>query len=912
MKKQRCLVRFCAAVAVAVACATTARAQGAATEAAATEATVEVAAEGDAAQRLRQFVNNIDAFNRLFPQEKVYLHFDNTAYFRGETMWFSAYVVRPDRQSLTDLSHVLYVELLDPTGEVVETRKVKLEGGRGSGSIKLTKLLTSGFYEVRAYTRYMLNWDAAWMFSRVFPVFNAPSKDGDYSRPVIAEQDYRKRLPDSRESDSQAREAVNVAFYPEGGRPVVGLPGRVAFSATGSDGAPLAVSGTLRLADGTAVPVGTLREGRGVFDYTPAATPATVTLADSAGHERTFTLPAADAEGCVLTVGATDEDYVNVAVSRTAGFAEPLALVLVSGGSVAASDIIAPEERTARRRFAKADMAPGVNQLALIRPDGAIVSERMVFVYPYGAVDSIHIKAEGALAPCGKLRLTAQTVPGAEFSVAVRDRATEVNGSAGNAATWLLLSSDLRGYISNPGYYFEADDDEHRRAADLLMMVQGWRRYELPVMTGSKTFARSQPIEDALYLFGRLHQVKRKDKPGGVNLSATLYNSAGESMTGHATTDSAGLYAFRLPECEGEWTLLLNTRNAEGEARRYRVGIDRNISPAARPLSPLQMARLPINEPNLVATAVADFDAEAAKLSMEERVHMIKEVNVQGKRLFENARAGWENEQRGAFKSYLRYDCDKASDEIYDAGGETPTIFEWLVRKNPFFAGNEVDADNAEGETDDGSIADVNTQMPVLGNAEADNTEAETGIDDTEKATEHRGFLTRDGMAYKNRPIIWILNNTFYMGTSTRGVKKSDITHIAYSSVEEMPRWLDEYKSVFISEDESVWRNYVTIPALEPYSPVTIFLYSHHTFPAKQKGLRVTHFDGYSHVETFQMPDYSLMSPEPDYRRTLYWNPSVKADSKGRATIELYNNSSCKQIVVSAEGITPEGQAVVN
>ena len=118
----------------------------------------------DAVMKLKNFVGNIGSFNRLFPQEKAYLHFDNTGYFRGETMWFSAYVVRTDRSALTDMSSVLYVELLDPTGEVVDTRKVRLENGRGSGSFKLDNLLTSGFYEVRAYTRYMLNWDAAWAF----------------------------------------------------------------------------------------------------------------------------------------------------------------------------------------------------------------------------------------------------------------------------------------------------------------------------------------------------------------------------------------------------------------------------------------------------------------------------------------------------------------------------------------------------------------------------------------------------------------------------------------------------------------------------------------------------------------------------------------------------------------------------
>ncbi len=870
-----------------------------------------VAAAAGAADSLRRFVGNIGAFNSLFPQEKVYLHFDNTAYFRGETIWFSAYVVRADRQQLSDMSRVLYVELLDPTGEVVEERKLRLADGRGSGSIKLDRLLTSGFYEVRAYTRYMLNWNEAWAFSRVFPIFNAPEKDGDYSRPQIAEPDWRKRMPSVRAADTVRREALNVSFYPEGGRLVRGLRSKVAFAVTDKDGRPLDTAGTLTLPDGTTAEVRTLREGRGVFELVPGGSAATLALADANGKSHTFTLPAADASGCVLSVDAVEGDYLNISVSRTAGYAEPLALALVNGGNVDATDILQPSERVARRRFARADLMPGVSQLALIRPDGAIVAERMVFVYPQGGVDSIGVRAEGALSPCGKLTLKTKTLPGAMFSVSVRDRAADVNGSAGDAATWLLLASDLRGYISHPEYYLEADDPEHRRAADLLMMVQGWRRYDIAQMEGKETFLRRHPIEDALYLYGRLMPARKRDAVGGVSLSATLYNSAGESMNGRARTDSAGNYAFRLPDCEGEWTLLLNTRDQDGKARKYRVGIDRNFSPAPRLLSPLETVRIELAEPRLIAAAVADFEAEAEALSMEDRVHMIKEVNVRGKRLFENARAGWENEQRGAFKSYLRYDCDKAADEIYDRGGETPTIFEWLAAKNPFFGGGETD-----GAVVSGGGADIEADAAV---ATPDATDAgdadgvlQTDISDTEQAMdEYRGFLTRDGMGYKNRPVIWILNNTFYFGTKTRGVDKGDIEHVAATSLEEMPRWLDEYKSVYISEDENIWTRYVTIPALERYSPVTVFLYSHHQLPARQKGLRVTHFDGYSRVQTFQMPDYSLMPKEADYRRTLYWNPAVRADANGEATIELYNNSSCRGIVVSAEGITADGRAVV-
>ena len=405
------------------------------------KAVVSVGKGSAALDSLRRFVGNIDAFNRLFPQEKVYLHFDNTGYFRDETMWFSAYVVRADRRALTDMSRVLYVELLDPTGEVVQTRKVRLEGGRGSGSFKLDKLLASGFYEVRAYTRYMLNWDAAWAFSRVFPVFDAPKREGDYSRPAIAEPVWRKRLPSSREADTLSAGPINVAFYPEGGRLVQGLPSRVAFAVTDGEGRPMDCTGRLTLADGTGADVKTLREGRGAFAYTPTATPAKLTIADGRGRERTFSLPAADASGCVMSVDAVTGDYIDVDIRRTADFREPLALVLLSGGNVDATDIIGGDEQEARRRFARADMADGVSQLAVIDGHGRIVAERMVFVHPHGGIDTIRISAAGSLSPCGKVRLEARARPGATFSLSVRDAATDANGVQGEAATWLLLSS---------------------------------------------------------------------------------------------------------------------------------------------------------------------------------------------------------------------------------------------------------------------------------------------------------------------------------------------------------------------------------------------------------------------------------------------------------------------------------------
>ena len=98
-------------------------------------------------------------FNRAIPQEKVYLHLDNTGYFENETVWFKAYLVRTDRSSPSDLSKVLYVELLNMSGDVIKTTKWPVDSlGQSRGDLKLDSLLGSGFYEIRAYTRYMTSW----------------------------------------------------------------------------------------------------------------------------------------------------------------------------------------------------------------------------------------------------------------------------------------------------------------------------------------------------------------------------------------------------------------------------------------------------------------------------------------------------------------------------------------------------------------------------------------------------------------------------------------------------------------------------------------------------------------------------------------------------------------------------------
>ena len=218
--------------------------------------------------RMREFVRNISVFNRILPQEKVYLHLDNTGYFQGERIWFKAYAVRTDRNRLGSVSKVLYVDLLNPFGEIEATQKVKLENGQGHGDFALDSLRTTGFYEIRAYTRYNANFDSTGVFSRVIPIYKRPSTADDFSKPEIDEvyNVYRSASATDTLSAHKARkhrnnQPLDVAFYPEGGHLVRGLTTNVAFSVSLPDSTALdSCSGTLCTASGNPIcQVNTLR-----------------------------------------------------------------------------------------------------------------------------------------------------------------------------------------------------------------------------------------------------------------------------------------------------------------------------------------------------------------------------------------------------------------------------------------------------------------------------------------------------------------------------------------------------------------------------------------------------------------------------------------------------------------------------
>ena len=241
-------------------------------------------------------------WRNALPQEKVYLHLDNTGYFKGETIWFKAYVVRTDTEKCGNLdtekcgnlSSVLHVELVSPKGDVVAHKKLYITHGIGAGNITLDNaVLPTGFYELRAYTRYMTNWSKNACFSRIIPIFREPRKEGDFTPRLDAETNL---------TETETEKEEKHAFYPEGGYLVKGLPSRIAYIVKGK---------------------------RGIVDLPASANQKSVEI-NINGSSRTYNLPQAKDEGISLMVDALRNDSLAMDIWATAGILKNAAISVAS------------------------------------------------------------------------------------------------------------------------------------------------------------------------------------------------------------------------------------------------------------------------------------------------------------------------------------------------------------------------------------------------------------------------------------------------------------------------------------------------------------------------------------------------------------------------------------------------------
>ena len=568
---------------------------------------------------IRVIAEKLSLFYARTLPEKVYLHLDRPAYGTGETVWFSAYVVDALRHRPDTLSKVLHVDLLSPQRRVVARRTLRLVGGRAAGDIELSDSLDAGTYLLRAYTTWMRNAGPNLVFERQLQVWPAdPDKSvapGGAGGAAPALKAMPRLAPTLGKPD--------VQFFAEGGPLVAGLPAVLGFKAQAATGLGIAVSG--QVLDEQNKPVvaalGAQHAGMGRVSFTPAAGQryhARVKLPD--GSSADYPLPAVQTTGYALHVADAGDSYTIEARYRGVPGAPvpgPVMLLTEVRGFIIGlvPKQITDDGKPVTWSVTKARYPNGILHVTLFDAHSTAQAERLAFVLmgqpalrvvltpdkaAYAPHDPVHVKVTVSDA-AGQPVATHLSVTVAEAGAAALDP------SAGNVATSLLLTSDLAGYVENPGYYFQTPTPAVTRALDDLLLTQGWRRYVWKEVLSPAPPPLFYPVENSLTLFGLVTGMGQQGLPGS---QLTFIQSKPTRDVLTATTDALGRFEFTGFPGRDTAVITLQARRATGGTN---VIVRPDLGPPAfgAPLPPL---------PPVAATpGVADYLRRSRQQQVQER-----------------------------------------------------------------------------------------------------------------------------------------------------------------------------------------------------------------------------------------------------------------------------------------------------
>ncbi len=400
----------------------------------------------------------LETWSLKSPIEKTYLHFDRDNYLAGEVAWFKAYLLS---EFLPDtISTNLFTELVDAKENPVAKKVFPIQFATARGQFELPDSLPTGFYTVRAYTQTQLNHDNTFLFQKKLFVY------GKKTNALV----------------NNGNNEPKIEFFPEAGQFIQGEVNRIAFKITDANGDPLNANGFITTGkNDTVTNFSSYHDGMGYFNLFPAAG-STYYAVLMGANTKQFVLPTALASGVLLKVTSKPTAISYEVIQPTDVLLKASYMIGQMQHKIAFTQPIKDATSSISGMIDTKTLPSGILQLTLFNKEHIPLAERLVFIDNKEYLLAANVKVDTlSFSPRGQNVFSVamdEEVRGS-FSVAITDAEMDLSTvRESNIVSTLLLTSDISGNVHQPSWYFNTVADSALAGKDLLMMVNGWRRFK--------------------------------------------------------------------------------------------------------------------------------------------------------------------------------------------------------------------------------------------------------------------------------------------------------------------------------------------------------------------------------------------------------------------------------------------------
>lgn len=523
---------------------------------------------------VQDILNRLKSYSELGASDKVYIQTDKPYYTSGETIWLKTYVVDGIRHIQSAKSRIVYVELISPKDSILAERRMLITDFGAAADLRISPDWPSGKYLLRAYTQYMRNTEKQYFYQKEIPVWyqnleNKGTTTGTEDAVPTAEKIGLDR--------------PNLQFYPEGGQLVSGLSNKMGLKVTDQAGRGLELEGSIT--DEAGNPIAAFRSfkfGLGIVSFQPQAGKkyqARVVINDI---EQTYPLPDVIAKGYILGINNQGRSLtINVNTNTSQGLEGAFLIGHLRGDLFFEKEFSVNDATSFSVQLSTQALRDGVAHFTLYTKAGEPVCERLVFID--NPKDDLTLAIKGSPKAYGTrqkvslgIKLTDPTGVGipADLSLSVTDLGA-VNHSPNeeNIKSWLLLNSDLRGEIEDPGFFFtEKLDGKRRYMLDALMLTHGWRQF----VWSNVQQGKEKPVEflgeQGITISGHTSRVDQLDKP---LISNTLLDFITPSIFhDEQQTDSLGQFQYGPYLFQDTVEIVLQARKLKKKKRKQKGQLD--------------------------------------------------------------------------------------------------------------------------------------------------------------------------------------------------------------------------------------------------------------------------------------------------------------------------------------------------
>ena len=396
----------------------------------------------------------------------VYLQTSKSIYETEEDVWFKGYVLDAQYFIPSGNSKTLFVQLIeDKTDKAVWEKKYEIENNFVNGHLFLDNSLAEGTYTLAAYSSSS--------FTKDVKEFYALKKITIVK--TITQKTALAPIP----KDS----TLLFTTFPEGGKLISRIKSTLAFKAVNPKGLPVDVSGTLFENDIPLLHFKSSHAGMGSFVFTPDISKKYhIELTEPASREK-YSLPQIEHNGKVLQLKDSTNETLTFRVSQSIGLKEETVYLRLQVRGVVYMIAVGLLKNELTVKIPLKDVPQGIAEVTLFDGKAVPLAERLVYVNPG---KKLYIKTELDKKDYGireKVNLKIKVIDEngqpaeAHLGVSIYDGIYQNKQDSKNIESHYFLSTQLKGNIYDPAYYFNEQNIDRQEALNLLLLTQGWRSY---------------------------------------------------------------------------------------------------------------------------------------------------------------------------------------------------------------------------------------------------------------------------------------------------------------------------------------------------------------------------------------------------------------------------------------------------